>query len=123
VDVVTGGASASYGSDAGGGGGNFVVNTPFQGLALDVNGGETTYGDGPNEHITVTAGHAFMGGRLRVEGAAEYFHEDAINLGLNGRSWYDQAAGLISLPAGSATQMGIVPDVRFSTMAYGGLIT
>src|SRR5690349_3991173 len=43
VDVVTGGASASWGSDAVSGVVNFVFDKKFEGFKLNVNGGITTY--------------------------------------------------------------------------------
>jgi outer membrane cobalamin receptor len=48
VDVVTGGASASYGSDAVGGVVNFITNTHFEGFKANVQGGISTYGDDGN---------------------------------------------------------------------------
>jgi len=39
TEVVTGGASAVYGSDAVSGGGNFVLDKAFTGVKLDFNGG------------------------------------------------------------------------------------
>ena len=123
VDVVTGGASSVYGSDAVAGVVNFILNTRFTGLQINVDGGETSYGDAGNEHVTVAAGKSFLDGRLRLEGSLEYFHQDGIGLGPNGRKWYDQSSGFVTLPAGSATSFGIIPNVGFSTMAYGGLIT
>ena len=48
VDVVTGGASASYGSDAIGGVVNFVTDKKFVGLKANLEAGETTYQDDKN---------------------------------------------------------------------------
>ena len=45
VDVVTGGASAVYGSDALAGVVNFVLDKKFTGIKGNVQGGVTTYGD------------------------------------------------------------------------------
>ncbi|MDT1862483.1 hypothetical protein FPK50_23935, partial [Acinetobacter baumannii] len=45
VDVVTGGASASYGSDAVGGVVNFVTDKKFTGFKANVQGGQTKYDD------------------------------------------------------------------------------
>ena len=51
VDVVTGGASSSYGSDAVSGVINFVTNKTFEGFKANVQGGISDYGD--NESLTV----------------------------------------------------------------------
>jgi len=52
VDVITGGASATYGADAVAGAVNFVLNHHFQGFKAQIDGGETQYGDGKNGHAT-----------------------------------------------------------------------
>jgi len=44
VDVVTGGASAGYGSDALAGVVNFVLDTKFTGLKSEISGGMSNYG-------------------------------------------------------------------------------
>jgi len=92
VDVVTGGASASYGSDAVGGVVNFITDKRFEGFKANVAGGITTYGDDKQYLIQAAAGHNF--GRLHVEVSGEYDHEDGIpsprfgEAGANGRDWY-----------------------------------
>jgi outer membrane receptor protein involved in Fe transport len=94
VDVVTGGASASYGSDAVGGVVNFITDTRFEGFKANVEGGMTTYED--DEHGTVQAawGKSFLDKRLRVVASAEYGREKGVEspgfgeVGPNGRTWY-----------------------------------
>jgi iron complex outermembrane receptor protein len=61
VDVVTGGASASYGSDAIGGVVNFITDKKFEGFKANVEGGQTTYSDDKNG--TVQAAWARLHGR------------------------------------------------------------
>jgi iron complex outermembrane recepter protein len=94
VDVVTGGASASYGSDAVGGVVNFITDKRFSGFKANLEGGQTTYGD--DNHATVQAafGKAFMDDRLHLVGSAEHGREKGVpNPGFggqaaNGRDWY-----------------------------------
>ncbi|MEO9131665.1 MAG: TonB-dependent receptor [Sphingomonas sp.] len=92
VDVVTGGASASYGSDAVGGVVNFITEKRFEGFKANVAGGITNYGDDKQYLIQAAAGHNF--GRLHVEVSGEYDHEEGIpsprfgEAGANGRDWY-----------------------------------
>ena len=94
VDVVTGGASASYGSDAVGGVVNFITNKHFEGFKANIQGGITTYGDDAQYLMQAAAGHAFLGDRLHVEVSGEYDHQDGIPAGgfgenaPNGRTWY-----------------------------------
>lgn len=58
VDVVTGGASASYGSDAVGGVVNFITNKRFVGFKANAMAGVTTYGDNHQWLAQVAAGKA-----------------------------------------------------------------
>src|SRR5690554_4097287 len=58
VDVVTGGASAAYGADALAGVTNFILNREFEGLEIDVRGGQTGEGDGGNWDISLAGGTA-----------------------------------------------------------------
>ncbi|PNU02238.1 TonB-dependent receptor [Novosphingobium guangzhouense] len=107
VDVVTGGASASYGSDAVGGVVNFVTDTRFEGFRANAMSGISTYGDNANYTFQAAAGKAFMDDRLHVIVSGEYSHEDGIPSagfgvgnspdgdGPNGRDWMT-AVGLIN---------------------------
>lgn len=94
VDVVTGGASASYGSDAVGGVVNFVTDKHFEGFKAEAQGGVTTYGDDRQFLIGSAAGGAYFDGRLHVEGSVEYDHEDGVPAGgfgedaPDGRTWF-----------------------------------
>src|ERR1051326_4356648 len=80
VDVITGGASATYGADAVAGAVNFVLNHHFQGFKAQIDGGETQYGDGKNGHATATYGSSVMDGHLRFEGSVDYFEQDGIGI-------------------------------------------
>src|SRR6185312_1672474 len=59
VDIVTGGASATYGSDAIAGVVNFILDKNFTGFKGELSGGETTYGDDPNWKASLTFGTGF----------------------------------------------------------------
>jgi outer membrane receptor protein involved in Fe transport len=63
VDVVTGGASAVYGSDALSGAVNFVLNKNFKGTKAEVSGGVTDYGDDRQWKVSVTEGFGFADDR------------------------------------------------------------
>jgi iron complex outermembrane receptor protein len=85
VEVVTGGASAAYGSDALSGIVNFVLNKDFTGLKLNAQTGSTTYGDGDNWAGGLTYGTPFGEGRGHFLFSADYRHQDAIPI--NDRGW------------------------------------
>ena len=90
VDVVTGGASAAYGSDAVAGVINVLLDKNFEGFKLQLDGGETTHGDGGDLHAGLKYGRAFLDGKLHELFGAEY--EDSQEIGLCGevRSWCAQ---------------------------------
>jgi iron complex outermembrane receptor protein len=96
VDVVNGGASSSYGSDAVGGVVNFVTNTRFEGIKGNVQGAITNYDDNETVVAQLAAGSSFLDGRLHVVGSVEYHDEQGVgpgSLGIglaNGRDWFTQ---------------------------------
>ncbi len=78
VEVVTGGASAAYGSDAVAGVVNFSLNNKFEGLKIEGDSGITQEGDGFNYSFSAAAGMAFAGGRGHVLLSGEIAHNDGI---------------------------------------------
>jgi iron complex outermembrane receptor protein len=78
VDVVTGGASASWGSDAVAGVINFVTDKKFEGFKLNAQAGLSTYGDAGNMLFQTAAGSSFAGGRGHFEMSGEYAYNDGL---------------------------------------------
>lgn len=78
VEVVTGGASAAYGSDAVAGVVNFALNNKFEGLKIEGDSGITQEGDGFNYSASIAGGMAFAGGRGHVLLSGEIAHNDGI---------------------------------------------
>jgi iron complex outermembrane recepter protein len=78
VEIVTGGASAAYGSDAIAGVVNFKINHRFTGVQIDAQNGVTSRGDGFSTQESVTAGGTFLGGRGHAEISATYSRRDGI---------------------------------------------
>jgi outer membrane receptor protein involved in Fe transport len=78
VDVVTGGASASWGSDAVAGVINFVTDKKFEGFKANAQGGLSTYGDMGNLLFQAAAGSSFAGGRGHFEVSGEYAYNDGL---------------------------------------------
>ncbi|HEY6049285.1 MAG TPA: TonB-dependent receptor plug domain-containing protein, partial [Sphingomicrobium sp.] len=76
VDVVTGGNSAVYGSDAIAGVVNFVLKDHFQGIQLRGQGGQSTYGDADSYFVSGLWGTNFADGRGNVAINAEYARRD-----------------------------------------------
>lgn len=66
VDVLTGGASAIYGSDAIAGVVNFIYKKNLEGLEANVQTGVSERGDDDQYNINLTLGHNFADGRGNV---------------------------------------------------------
>jgi outer membrane receptor protein involved in Fe transport len=123
VEVVTGGASAAYGSDAVSGVVNFVIDREFDGVKASVLSAVSTRGDLPALGGSIAFGKTMAGGRLRLLGSFDYFREDGIRADQpTGRRWFDRAAGQYPVP-GAPTAVTVVPDIRSSAGSYGGLVT
>lgn len=86
TEVVTGGASAAYGSDAIAGVTNFLINEDFEGLELSVQGGLSEIGDGENFRGSLGAGMA-VGDKGHIVLGLEGFKTEQIP-NIKGRSWY-----------------------------------
>lgn len=123
VDVVTGGASAAYGSDAVSGVINFVLDEDLEGIRAELQSGVSTRGDLPSYGGSVAFGTSFADDRLHLLGSFEYFRQDGIRADeATGRRWFDIAAGQYPVP-GASTGVTVVPDIRSSRGSYGGLVT
>lgn len=126
VDIVTGGASAAYGSDAVAGVVNFVIDRKFEGVKLNVMGGVTSRGDNKNYQFTGSFGKAFADGRGHVIVSGEHQHEDGIfQIDPAKRKWYRETY-LVTNPAfvaGNGQPRQIVADnVHYNNVAQGTVI-
>ena len=77
VEVVTGGASAIYGSDAVSGVVNIILKKSFEGLQIDAQDGGYDDGFGAKYSASVTAGRTFLDDRLNIAVTGFYNKEDA----------------------------------------------
>jgi outer membrane receptor protein involved in Fe transport len=122
VDVVTGGASAVYGSDALAGVVNFILDKEFTGVKGNVDYGMTSAGDGENYKITLTAGTALADDRLHLLVSGEYADDKGI-IG-NDRSWADDSFQMMNNPLASQPGQPSLLTVHEAGVAngtYGGL--
>lgn len=124
VEVVTGGASAAYGSDALAGVVNFILDTDYTGFKGSVQGGATTHGDGENVMGTFTAGLPFADGRGHFLFNAEHAYQAAIPY--NDRDWAQTSYAFISnpnyTPDNGQPRHLTVTDAGLSVATRGGLI-
>ena len=113
VDVVTGGASAAWGSGAVAGVVNVNVDSKFEGFELGGATGISDYGDAAEYRFDARFGTSFAGGRGNFVIGGEFFNNDGV------------------VPKVSRERIGryttfdgaITGNVGYATMAYGGLIT
>lgn len=76
VEVVTGGASAVYGSDALAGVVNFIFKRNYEGFGIDTQYGVSNNGDGEQFNLALTFGSNFADGRGNVTGFVGYADRD-----------------------------------------------
>ena len=121
VDVVTGGASAVYGSDALAGVINFRLRNDLNGVMAGGQYGITEEGDGQRYNAYVAIGSDLADGRGNVTAYAEYYRRGSIFQGDRDFSTFalgENADSSALVPGGSAG----VPQGRFvaaSTLAIG----
>ncbi|RYE02834.1 MAG: TonB-dependent receptor [Sphingomonadales bacterium] len=124
VDVVTGGASAAYGSDAVAGVVNFLIDDQFEGVKGKLQGGITDHDDYRNYLASVAIGKSFAGGRLHVVAAFEAASNGGIDF-VGDRDWGNNPARIAN-PASTNTNSEprnlIVSNAKFSNVSYGGVI-
>ncbi|WP_342805267.1 TonB-dependent receptor [Alteromonas sp. M12] len=106
IDVVTGGASAVYGSDAISGAVNVVLKNNFQGVALDMNHSQSSESDGDQDNMSLTIGANFDDSRGNAVLSISWMERDSVLLG-------DRSLGLFGINSntGSGYQEFLNGDV------------
>jgi outer membrane receptor protein involved in Fe transport len=126
VDVVTGGASAAYGSDALSGVVNFVIDHDFTGFKAEVQTGMTKYEDDKSVSAQLSYGTPFADGRGHFLISGEHTRSDGID-GTNDRPWARLPAAVIQNPAYAAgngqPRYVVRRDVGLAAGTPGGIIT
>jgi outer membrane receptor protein involved in Fe transport len=124
VDVVTGGASADYGSDAVGGVVNFILDKDFTGIKASSQYGETDAGLAPSYKVNATYGGEFLGGKAHVLVSGEFVNTEGI-YNYN-PSWNKSGYFKVQNPAYTATNGQpfylIQSGIGASQVAPGGLV-
>jgi outer membrane receptor protein involved in Fe transport len=103
VDIVTGGASAIYGSDAVAGVVNYVLDTEFTGLEAKADYGMSKYSDGDQYQIGVAWGTGLFSDRGHFEVSARLRKQDMIPIserpyGKDGQAWLLTGNGTVANP-------------------------
>jgi outer membrane receptor protein involved in Fe transport len=123
TEVVTGGASAAYGSDAVAGVVNFILDKQFTGFKGSMQYGTSERGDAKEANISLAYGTGFAGDRGHLIASFEY--NDSQGMGdCYTRDWCPNEQLLSNNPAGSAGQAAnirIGPN-QTANMSVNGLI-
>lgn len=94
VEVVTGGASAAYGSDAVSGVVNLIFDDKLEGLKLNAQYGLADEGDAQNLRLSAAWGSSFGGDRGHILIAGDYDDNKGIPRG-TGRAWQRRSPGIV----------------------------
>lgn len=128
VDIVTGGVSAVYGSDAVSGVVNYVLDKKFTGVSLTGSSGVSQRGDAQRTDFGIAAGTGLFGGRGHIEGSYEFIGEDGIDR-RSDRAYLNNVGVAGSVP-GSTAAAGtaanpyqLYTNLRQAGSPFGGLIT
>ncbi|WP_404710028.1 TonB-dependent receptor domain-containing protein [Sphingomonas sp. MMS24-J13] len=124
TEIVTGGASAAYGSDAVSGVVNILLDRELKGIKAQIQRGITEQGDGSSLLVSLAGGFEFAGGRGHLVAGGEYSNEKAVG-GCYTRDWCAREYGLVQNPDfrtnGQAANF-ISPNVRAATLTAAGIV-
>ena len=130
VDVVTGGESAIYGSDAISGVINFILKDHYDGIQVHAQSGISTYGDAGAYYGSLLAGHNFAEDRGNIAVNLEYAHQT--DFYASERPYLnrlDTFGTVDSDPANAVNGSDGTPDhifirdYRYASYANGGLVS
>lgn len=129
TEVVTGGASASWGSDAVSGVVNLLLDTQLTGIKGNVQVGQSRYGDARTTGLSLAGGTSFAGGRGHVIAGAEFAQDNGIKdlqTPYFSRPWaYEERASISNPNFATNGSPGVIytTNVRRADTSAGGLIT
>ena len=119
VDVVTGGASALYGSDAVSGVVNLIMKTRYEGIDARIQAGISEEGDDARFRVGVLAGTDFADGRGHLVASADYSKSDGVGSFLT-RDWGRKQTLDINNPGGATSRL--ITDNVVNALGAGGVI-
>lgn len=123
VDVVTGGASAAYGSDAVTGVVNFVLNNRLEGFKTNLEAGITQYGDNETYKGGLAWG-ARLSDSVHLVLSGEYTKSEGVYAGTrdNMQSEWNIVTNSSYTPGTGQYKRYILPYVYLNKVTYGGVI-
>jgi iron complex outermembrane recepter protein len=124
VDIVTGGASAAYGSGAIAGVQNIFLNRKLEGGKAQIDYGETGDGDGGEKHVGLAFGSSVFGDRGHIVVGYEFQDSEAVGC-MNARDWCREGNGFYNTtpgtPANTIPQFTLGRDVRANQLSTTGV--
>lgn len=124
VEVVTGGASAAWGSDAVAGVVNFILKDRVEGVQGTIQYGQSELNDNIEYRASLATGGTWGDGRMRAIVGADYM----LNLGIASqytRDWGRQEVGIhtnAAFATNGQPQYIIAPNSGITNMTQGGLV-
>ena len=122
VDVVTGGDSAVYGSDAIAGVVNFVLKDHYNGAQIRAQSGISQHGDAPSSFVSALVGTNFANGRGNVALNLEYAHQG--DFYASDRERYRNTNGFVTVDnvvGDGKPNRVFYNNIRSATYSNGGL--
>ncbi|MEH3035921.1 MAG: TonB-dependent receptor [Sphingomonas adhaesiva] len=121
IEVITGGASTTYGSDATAGVVNFRLKRNFKGLELNGQTGVSNYGDGNSYRLTGTVGSKFADDRGSAVLSVDYTRRDrAFQQGRDYYTFRQSTPGLSTIPQGTALFGANLPRLQAVNDVFQG---
>ncbi|ODP36723.1 hypothetical protein BFL28_05055 [Sphingomonas turrisvirgatae] len=128
VEVVTGGNSAVYGSDAIAGVVNFILKRDFDGVQLRGSAATSEAGFGGNQYLSGMVGKNFADGRGNITAHVEYANAERVYA--SDVPWFRRVDGFATTdtdPGGLPQASDGVPDAQFlrdvrSNSSYTGIL-
>ncbi len=116
VEIITGGASATYGADAMGGVTNFKLRDRFEGATVEARGGITEAGDGAETQVSTLFGANLGDGRGNVMLGLEWMQRKQADL--FGRPFFENA---LTDPGAPTTALRLDYSAYEPNASAGGL--
>jgi outer membrane receptor protein involved in Fe transport len=109
IEIITGGTSAVYGSDALAGVVNFITKDDYSGLGIEAGASLSEQGDAETYDIEISYGHNFRAGRGNITGYATYLERKSL---LAGEREFTRIAWLDNWETGELVEGGspVVPE-------------
>lgn len=129
IDIVTGGSSAVYGSDAIAGVVNFVLKRDFNGVQVRGQAAVSEAGYGANQYASILAGRNFADGRGNITAHVEYANQARIYASdipffrqVDGFATVDVDSGGLPSASDGFPDAVFVRDIRSTTTNRFGLV-